>query len=212
MPPRWGVVLVGAGGGNRFGGPKALATLAGVTLLERCARAFAFLPDRVAVLRAEDCGSVRLEGWRIVPGGARRRDSVACGLAALRDDTDHVLVHDVARPLVSGELIARVQAAVVVTGAAIPVVPLVDTVKRIAEGEVVGTPDRSTLAAAQTPQGFVLSILRRALAASTRDATDDAGLVEELGLPVAAVAGDPRNLKITSPDDLIVAQRWTVSE
>ncbi len=202
------MVLVGAGGGNRFGGPKTLATLGGVTLLEHCARAFASLPDRVAVLRAEDCARVKLEGWCIVSGGARRRDSVACGLAALGPDTDHVLVHDVARPLVGSELIARVQAAVVETGAAIPVVPLVDTVKQIAEGEVVGTPDRSTLAAAQTPQGFLLALLRRALAASTRDATDDAGLVEELGLPVAAVAGDRRNLKITSPDDLIVAERW----
>jgi len=200
-------VLVGAGAGTRFGGPKALVELLGETLLARCARAFATVPDRVAVLRAEDCRAVALPGWRVVAGGARRRDSVQRGLEALAPGTDHVLVHDVARPLVTAGVVARVQAAAFARGAAVPVVPVADTVKRIADGAVVATPDRASLAAAQTPQGFRLDLLRRAFAASTGDASDDAALVEAIGAPVAAVPGDPRNLKVTGPDDLLVAER-----
>lgn len=202
----WGVVLVAAGSGVRFGGSKALARLSGRTLLEWCAAAFADLPDRVVALRPEDRGRVALDGWTVVDGGARRRDSVASGVAALHPETHYVMIHDAARPLVPREVILRVAAAVREIGAAVPVVPVSDTIKQLAEGLVAGTPDRSALAAAQTPQGFRVTLLREALAASSRDATDDASLVEALGAPVAAVAGDARNLKITAPLDLRLAE------
>jgi 2-C-methyl-D-erythritol 4-phosphate cytidylyltransferase len=202
----WGVVVVAAGSGTRFGGSKALARLRGRTLLEWCAAAFADLPDRVVAVRPEDRGRVALEGWTIVEGGARRRDSVANGVAALRPRTRFVMVHDAARPLVSRDVILRVAAAASETGAAVPVVPVADTIKQLAEGLVAGTPDRSALGAAQTPQGFRVALLRKALAASSREVTDDASLVEALGAPVAAVAGDARNLKITAPLDLQIAE------
>jgi len=202
----WGVVLVAAGAGARFGGPKAWAILGGRTLLRRSADAFAHVPDRVVAVRAEDRGRVDLPGWTVVAGGARRRDSVAAGLAALRPGTGHVLVHDAARPLVSRAVIDRVVAAAAETGAAIPVVAVTDTIKQLAEGRVAGTPERTSLAAAQTPQGFRVALLRKALAAVSRDATDDAALVEATGASVIAVAGDPANVKITTPLDLALAE------
>lgn len=200
-----GVILVAAGEGSRFGGPKAFLDLAGRTLLERSAAAFAAFLDRVAVLRAEDVGRADLLGWTLVPGGARRRDSVAAGLAALRPASGIVLVHDAARPLVPPQVVARVAEAAVHAPAVIPVVPVIDTIKHVDGRRVVETPDRGALVAVQTPQAFRVDLLRRALEASDSDATDEAALVEALGVEVLTVAGDPRNLKITAPDDLRVA-------
>lgn len=201
-----GVVLVAAGEGRRLGGPKALLDLAGRPLVARAAEAFAGFGDRVVVLRGEDVDRVDLPGWKKVAGGARRRDSVARGLEALDPATTLVLVHDAARPLVTRELALRVLEAAARAGAAIPAVPVADTLKRVEQGKVLGTVDRATLAAAQTPQAFAVALLRRALAATPRDATDDAALVEALGEPVLAVEGDPRNMKITTTGDLALAE------
>ncbi|MHC4549763.1 MAG: 2-C-methyl-D-erythritol 4-phosphate cytidylyltransferase [Planctomycetota bacterium] len=201
-----GVILVAAGAGRRFGGPKAFLELTGVTLLARSAAAFPDFPDRVVVLRPEDLDRCALAGWTRVAGGARRRDSVAAGLAALRPETGTVLVHDAARPLVPRGVVERVVAAAAAAPAVVPVVPLTDTVKRVADDRVVETPDRATLVAAQTPQAFRVELLRRALAASRADATDEAALVEALETPVVTVPGDPRNIKITVPRDLRVAE------
>jgi len=200
-----GVILVAAGEGSRFGGPKALQELAGKTLLERAAAAFGAFADRVLVLRAPDLDRADLSGWTRVAGGARRRDSVAAGLAALRPETGIVLIHDAARPLVPPEVVARVAEAAARAPAVIPVVPVSDTIKHVEGNRVVETPDRATLVAVQTPQAFRVDLLRRALEASDSDATDEAALVEALGVPVLTVAGDPRNLKITAPGDLRVA-------
>jgi 2-C-methyl-D-erythritol 4-phosphate cytidylyltransferase len=200
-----GVILVAAGEGSRFGGPKALVELAGKTLLQRSAAALGSYADRVAVLRAADAGRAGLLGWTLVAGGARRRDSVAAGLAALRPTSGIVLVHDAARPLVSPEVVARVAEAAAHAPAVIPVVPVTDTIKHVDGRRVVETPDRASLVAVQTPQAYRVELLRRALEASERDATDEAALVEALGVPVLTVAGDPRNLKITTPDDLRIA-------
>ncbi|GAA2747969.1 2-C-methyl-D-erythritol 4-phosphate cytidylyltransferase [Terrabacter aerolatus] len=144
----------------------------------------------------------------VVPGGAERGDSVAAGLGVLGDDVEVVLVHDAARCLTPVAVFDRVVAAV--AAGAVAVVPgtaVVDTVKQVdADGLVVATPERASLRAVQTPQGFRREVLERAHAVSS-DATDDAGLVERLGERVLVVEGDPRALKVTTPADLESAAR-----
>lgn len=143
---------------------------------------------------------------RCIEGGERRRDSVAEGLAAT-PDAKWVLVHDGARPLASTELASRVLTAAWKHGAAVPAVPVADTIKRAdAEGRVVETVPRAGLRAVQTPQAFEGLLLRRAHTATVEDATDDAELVERLGEPVWLVEGEPSNVKITRPADLVVAR------
>jgi len=217
-------ILVGAGRGERLGAgtPKAFVSLAGEPMLARAARALAAAPSvqgLVAVVPAERgeetrallASGAKLQG--VVAGGARRQDSVQAGLAALERGFDGVvLVHDAARPLLEPALVEAVAAAARRTGAAIPVVPLTDTVKHLSDGRVGGTVDRASLGAAQTPQGFRLEVLRRAYASAFADGvevTDEAAAVERVGLPVEAVPGSPRNRKITGPDDLAWAE-WTL--
>jgi 2-C-methyl-D-erythritol 4-phosphate cytidylyltransferase len=142
---------------------------------------------------------------RVVLGGERRQDSVHAGLDAL-DDVDYVLVHDGARPLVNEALIEASLQGAIEAGAAICAVPVSDTIKRGNEGLIVETVDRSALYQAQTPQAFRRDLLLRAHEQDSADATDDAALVERLGLPVRLVAGSPRNIKVTTPDDLHVAE------
>ena len=139
-------------------------------------------------------------------GGERRSDSVRCGLDAVPDDCDIVVVHDGARPLASAELFESVIEAVLAgADAAIPGVPVTDTIKQIDdEGCVIGTLDRDDLVAVQTPQAFRAAVLRRAHEGGP-DATDDAALVEAVGGIVVVVPGEPANLKITTRHDLGVA-------
>jgi 2-C-methyl-D-erythritol 4-phosphate cytidylyltransferase len=151
----------------------------------------------------------------VVAGGATRSLSVREALAALPPDIDVVLVHDAARPLAPVALVEAVEAAVRAGHpAVVPGLPVVDTVKQVAAtargtDEVVGTVDRAALRAVQTPQGFRRDVLqdayRDAAAAGVLDATDDAGLVERLGVPVAVVPGDERAFKVTRPLDLLLA-------
>lgn len=143
-----------------------------------------------------------------VTGGSRRRDSVATGLEQIPPGVDLVLVHDAARPLAAPTLIRRVIDRLRVGDAAavIPAIPLRDTVKQTDDDVVTGTVDRSSLVAVQTPQGFVVSVLRKAHAAGDGDVTDDAMLVEALGERVVTVPGDPANLKITYREDLELAR------
>jgi len=146
----------------------------------------------------------------VVPGGKERQDSVRIGFAELTSTAaDIVLVHDGVRPLVQGDLISRVIEAAGSSGAAVPVVPLEDTIKRIEGGVVLGTMDRKKLVRVQTPQGFIYDVLGAALQQSYADGfygTDEASLVERLGQEVITVSGDPRNLKITGPEDLKIAE------
>jgi 2-C-methyl-D-erythritol 4-phosphate cytidylyltransferase len=138
-------------------------------------------------------------------GGETRSDSVRAGLAAVPDTAEVVVVHDAARPLAPAELFRRVVAAVRAgADAAVPVVPVADTVKRVAGNRVVETLDRSCLVAVQTPQAFRADLLRRAHATQA-EATDDAALIEALGGTVVTVPGEVDNFKITSPGDLVVA-------
>jgi len=200
-----GVILVGAGEGLRFGRPKAFVELDGRRLLDWCVAAFAGIPHRVAVLRREDHDHAGLSGWALASGGARRRDSVANGLAALDPAARMILIHDVARPLVPADLIERVIVAATRNRAVIPVVPVRDTIKRVRDDRVLETLPRDELAAVQTPQAFDRVLLERALASTPDDATDEGYLVEALGEIVHTVPGDLRNLKITHPDDLRIA-------
>jgi len=199
-------------------GPKVLLELAGQTLLERVASVFLAHPsvgELIVVVPASLLTPARrtLEALPaapeirrdVTPGGATRRESVAQGLRALTLGLPYVAVHDVARVLVEERLITRVLETARVEGAAIPVVPLRDTVSEVDAGRVVRTLDRARLFGVQTPQIFADAILRRAHASAEvegRDATDDASLLEASGAKVAVVPGDPMNLKLTEPSDL----------
>jgi 2-C-methyl-D-erythritol 4-phosphate cytidylyltransferase len=217
----WAIVVAG-GSGRRFGGPKQFLPLAGQPVASWSVRAARAVADGVVLVvparhpgdrYAEASppvpgatGESALGATVVVAGGATRAESVRAGLAAVPDDAGVVVVHDAARPLAGTELFAAVVAAVRsgdVDGA-VPVVPVADTLKRVAGDRVVGTVDRDGLVAVQTPQAFVADALRAAHR-DGGDATDDAGLLEAAGLAVGTVPGDPRNLKLTRPEDLVVA-------
>ena len=219
------VVVVAAGASHRFGSDKLEAAIDGRPVLAWTIEAIGAseLVERIVVVTSPDrLARVRRSPWlgpkvvEVVPGGARRRDSVAAGLAAVtalgpaapdEGDDRAVLVHDGARPLVTTGLVDAVVAAVGAHGAVVPIVPIVETVKRVAaDGRVVETLDRSELGAAQTPQGARLGTFQRALDAAasdpTADFTDEAALLEACRIPVHAIPGDPTNLKVTLPADL----------
>jgi 2-C-methyl-D-erythritol 2,4-cyclodiphosphate synthase/2-C-methyl-D-erythritol 4-phosphate cytidylyltransferase len=160
--------------------------------------------DRVDEVRARLGSTVE----DVVVGGETRRASVSAGLRALAHPP-WVLVHDGVRPFVSTDLIDRVLAAAEQHGAAVPAIPLTDTLKEVGDGRVLRTLDRSGLWAVQTPQAFRTDLLRAAHAAASAEAavTDDAQLVEQLGAAVGVVAGDADNVKITAPADLAAARR-----
>jgi 2-C-methyl-D-erythritol 4-phosphate cytidylyltransferase len=221
------VILVAAGRGERMGAdqPKAFVPVAGQPMLLLAARAFDAAPSLdgiVAVVPADRIADAReiLGGLRalrdVVAGGDSRQDSVQRGLEALPPGFDGVvLVHDAARPLVEVELIESVIRATIEHDAAIPVLDLVDTVKRLRDDRVVETLDRSELGAAQTPQGFRVALLRRAYDKAFRDdvvLTDEAMALERLGEPVVAVKGSARNRKLTTPEDLAWADSLLRSE
>jgi 2-C-methyl-D-erythritol 4-phosphate cytidylyltransferase len=216
----WGAVIVAAGRGRRMGAAenKAYLPVAGRPVLSHTLEAF------------ERCGSVRSvvivaaddeieRAWElvrkdrlrkvsaIVAGGAERQDSVALGLAAL--ESEGVLVHDAARPLVTPAQIEACCTAAETYGSSALVVPVKDTVKVTEGGMIISTPDRSMLCAVQTPQAFSRLELLEAHRLAREEgaaATDDAMLFERLGRKVAAVPGDYTNLKITTPEDLLIAE------
>ncbi len=197
--PIWGILLA-AGRGTRFGRQKHDIDLDGVPLWKQSQRALLEGGvDRLVVV-----GDV--EG--AVPGGERRRDSVASGLAAISDHSGFVLIHDAARPLITGALVKAVIDRLVIGDVAgvVPVVPVRDTLKRVAGEFVMETVNRADLVAVQTPQGFDLEALRSAHAVADGDAADDASMVEAAGGTVAVVDGDPANLKVTYAEDLAVVQ------
>lgn len=153
--------------------------------------------------------SLQLLPVRVVAGGAERQHSVANALAALPEETDLVLVHDGARPLVPVDVLTTAVQAADEHGAVIVAVPVKDTVKQAQDRRVTATPARDTLWAVQTPQVFRRSLLERAYAKAAADGfvgTDDASLVERLGEPVWIVQGSYRNIKVTTPEDLLIAE------
>ena len=198
-PPKVWTIVVGGGSGARFGRPKQYELLGDERVIDRARRiAEACTDGIVLVVPAADAVA---EGG--VAGGATRSESVRRGLDHVPADSDIVCVHDAARPFASTELYRRVVDAVAAgADAAVPGVPVSDTIKMIdADGAVVATPDRSALVAVQTPQAFRRSVL----VAAHRDggeATDDAALIEAAGGRVVVVAGETSNRKITVPADL----------
>jgi 2-C-methyl-D-erythritol 4-phosphate cytidylyltransferase len=198
------------------GAPKALRLLDGVPLLVHAVRRISEAPSVGAIVVAapsDDRQSVvtMLDGIprvTVVVGGATRQESVAAALAGVPDDFDLVLVHDAARALVPPELIELVAAALRAGApAVIPVLPVVDTIKRVGPDDaVVETVDRSPLRAVQTPQGFHRAVLAAAHARAVDTHTDDAGMVEAMGVRVATVPGSDRAFKITRPFDLALAE------
>jgi len=214
-------IVPAAGCGERLGAglPKAFVELAGRTMLEHAVDALlgAGVVDRVvAAIPADRVDqTAALFGDRagdrivVVAGGPERSDSVRLALAAV-GEPEFVLVHDAARPLTPSSLIHRVVAALREgMPAVVPALPLSDTVKAVdANGVVLGTPERAGLRAVQTPQGFQTAILLRAYrqAGVSAVATDDAALVENLGVPVHTVAGDALAFKITTPLDMRLAE------
>ncbi|HEY6024810.1 MAG TPA: bifunctional 2-C-methyl-D-erythritol 4-phosphate cytidylyltransferase/2-C-methyl-D-erythritol 2,4-cyclodiphosphate synthase [Pseudolabrys sp.] len=215
-------VVVAAGQGVRAGGdlPKQFRCIGGETLLRRSLLSFLEAPNVgfvQPVIRSEDVDLVRAEtaGMNILPpafGGATRQASVRAGLEALLPcKPDIVLVHDAARPFASADLIARAIKAAEQTGAAIPVLPVTDTIKRVDDaGTVEATIDRSLLRLVQTPQAFAFPALieahRRAAAQGREDFTDDAALAEWAGMKVSVFPGEPGNTKLTTPEDFTRAE------
>lgn len=209
------VILPAAGTGSRTGAdiPKQFVGVAGEPVLRHTLNAFAGVRECLQIILVLDDvwmqkGKQIADGMptvQFVEGGQERQDSIRNGLDLLRPDVDLVLVHDAARPLVTEALIHRVLDAASTHGAAIPGLPVAETVKLVDEdGQVVRTVPRQGLYTVQTPQGFQVDILRRAYqhAAETEFlGTDDASLVEELGVPVKLVEGEWDNLKITWRED-----------
>lgn len=211
-----GALVPAAGLGTRLGpgAPKALRELAGEPLLVHAVRGLRAAPSVgpvVVAAPAADVAQVQalLAAYDVlvVAGGAERTDSVRLALAALDPAVELVLVHDAARCLTPPALVEAVVACLRAGAeAAVPVLPVGDTVKTVDGSTVVATVDRAALRAAQTPQGFRRDVLARAHAAAAGSVTDDAGLVEALGVAVTTVPGDEEAFKVTRPIDLLLAE------
>ncbi len=216
-------VIVAAGEGRRMGGatPKPLLKLAGREIilhtLERFAaskvgKAIVVVAERERANYERVLAAAKLKGleWTIQTGGPRRQDSVARGLAAVDKDCELVVVHDAVRPLVSPALIDRCVAAAEKEGAAVAGLPVADTIKLVSsDRRIEATPPRESLWAIQTPQAFRAELLREAhrrAAIDRVEATDDAMLAERMGKKVVVVEGERRNIKITTPEDLALAE------
>ncbi len=216
---RTAAILVAAGRGLRAGagGPKQYRTIGGRTVIHRALAAFAdhpeiavvqpvVNPDDIEVFNAAVSG---LRHEAPAHGGATRQASVLAGLEALVPHSpDIVLIHDAARPFVTPAVISRAIVAAGKTGAAIPVVPVTDTIKEVgADGNIAATPDRSKLRIAQTPQTFKFGIILEAHRRAARDGltefTDDAAIAEWAGLTVGTFEGDVANMKLTTPEDFV---------
>jgi 2-C-methyl-D-erythritol 4-phosphate cytidylyltransferase/2-C-methyl-D-erythritol 2,4-cyclodiphosphate synthase len=207
--PKSAAIIAGAGMGHRLGAeiPKALIQIQGITLLERAFISLSKVVDEIIITAPagyeEQFKALVGQSAEVVTGGVLRSDSIRVALKALSPSVESVLIHDAARALASSALAARVldelrsgQSAV------IPVLKVIDTIKEIdRDGFVRATPDRSSLVAAQTPQGFNRQVLERAHSASD-DATDDAALVEAIGVKVKTIEGEASAFKITTKEDI----------
>lgn len=217
----WYAIVLAGGSGSRMGADrnKVLLELCGEAVIARSVRAFTGLVSGVVLVsREEDIPSMQAvmdaSGLpvSIVKGGDTREASVWNGLSALPEDCTHVLIHDGARCMVDADTIRRCMASVEECGTGVAAIPAIDTIKQVDAQEVVtSTPDRSALRAVQTPQGFSVDLIRRAHETAKTDGflgTDDASLVERLGHPVRLTLGDRKNIKLTTPEDLKMAEAF----
>lgn len=213
------VIIPAAGTGSRFGGsiPKQFQPLAGKPLIQHVIERFLVDENvsRVIVPVAEMLLSSVKNSERVtfIAGGATRQESVMRGVAVAGDDAELIAIHDAARPLFSSATFHATISAARDAGVSLPVIPVTDTIHIMTpEATIDSTLDRAMLAAAQTPQCFRPDILRDVLDRAVRDgisaATDEAGLAARYGYLVKAVPGDPRNLKITVPEDLAIAESY----
>lgn len=214
-----GAVIVAAGSASRMGGiDKVMAPLGGEPMILRTVRAFEdceTVKEIVIVTRKDLIGPIAeiCSGFTkirsVVQGGSSRQESVKLGLLAFSKEVRLAAVHDGARPLVSGELIDKVIRAAHSYGAAAPAIPVKDTIKVFEGGFIAATPDRSTLRAVQTPQVMDRDLLLGALEKAEQEGTaltDDCSAVEHIGMRVRLVEGEERNLKVTTPLDLKIAE------
>lgn len=214
-----GAVIVAAGSASRMGGiDKVMAPLGGEPMILRTVRAFEdceAVKEIVIVTRKDLMGPIieLCSGFTkirsVVQGGSSRQESVKLGLLAFSKEVRLAAVHDGARPLVSGELIDKVIRAAHSYGAAAPAIPVKDTIKVFEGGFIAATPDRSTLRAVQTPQVIDRDLLLGALEKAEQEGTaltDDCSAVEHIGMRVRLVEGEERNLKVTTPLDLKIAE------
>jgi 2-C-methyl-D-erythritol 4-phosphate cytidylyltransferase/2-C-methyl-D-erythritol 2,4-cyclodiphosphate synthase len=222
-PSKVGVIIPAAGSGIRMGlpTPKQFFELAGDPILIHTLKVFQQTESVgivIVAVPAESCTQLEEQVryyhlskvLRVIAGGKERQDSVQAGLKALPDSVEFVMVHDGVRPFVTPSIINSCLKEIEQTGAAMAAIPVKDTLKAVsAEGTIAQTVDRSGVWQAQTPQGARISLLKEAFAAAKRDgitATDEAGLLERLNIPVKVVEGSERNIKITRPEDLILAK------
>lgn len=218
-------IFPAAGQGKRMGAGKnkVLLMLQGKLILVRTLLAFSknkLVDDLIVVVAKEEVEEVSallkqvhgLKPWQVIAGGAERQYSIANGLAALAAASHIVLVHDAARPLVSGKVIAAIIEEARKSGAAIAAVPEKNTIKIVDDAHaVIATPERKTLWSIQTPQGFRREVILNAYAQAATEGflgTDDASLVERLGIKVKVVESDYQNIKITTPEDMLVAEAF----
>ena len=226
LPLRYtGAVIVAAGSASRMGGiDKVMAPLKGEPMIVRTVRTFqqcdpiseiviVTRPDLIVPIMdlCHDFSKVRM----VVAGGSSRQESVERGLGALSDRVELAAVHDGARPLISWQVIDRTVRAANTYGAAAPAIPVKDTIKVVNGGIIIATPDRSKLQAVQTPQVFDIDLLKGALKQAKDEGaalTDDCSAVERLGMSVKIVEGDERNIKVTTPLDLKIAELFLEDE
>lgn len=217
----WCAIVLAGGSGSRMGADrnKVLMPLCGVPVIMRSVEAFLGLVDQVVLVsREEDTADIQAimqsAGIPVImaAGGATRQESVWNGLCALPDDCTHVMIHDGARCLVDADTIRRCMASVEDCGTGVAAIPAVDTIKQVDENEMVrSTPDRAALRAVQTPQGFTVQLIRQAHEHALQTGfigTDDASLVERMGIPVRLTLGSRRNLKLTTPEDMLMAESF----
>ena len=214
---RAAAIIVAGGSGSRMGRPKQFLPLGGTTVVERSLACFSSIPEieSVILVLGEDSlaeHGARLAGGKVkvVAAGPTRMGSVRNGFAAVPSGVEAVAVHDGARSLITPEIVRATLSEAVKSGAAVAAVQVKDTLKRVAAGSaaVVETPTRSEYWAAQTPQAYRYSVLKEALErfADDADATDESQLVERCGRAVAVVPSSYENFKITTPEDLIMAE------
>lgn len=217
----WGAIILGGGSGQRMGAKcnKVLLPIAGKSMIVRSVEAFVPLVEQVVVVSREEdmpvmASELAQNGLDVpmVSGGATRQESVWRGLQALSGQCGGVLVHDGARCLVTADVIQRCMVSVEKCGTGVAAVPVTDTIKTVSDANIaLDTPNRASLRAVQTPQGFKVDLLRRAHEQAQRDGflgTDDASLVERLGVPVQLTEGSRRNIKLTTPEDLLMAEAF----
>lgn len=220
----WYAIVLAGGSGSRMGAGrnKVLLELRGEPVIIRSVRAFEGLVSGVVLVSREEDIPVMQSAMEaaklpvtIVSGGDTRQSSVWNGLCALPADCTHVLIHDGARCLVDADTIRRCMASVDACGTGVAAIPAIDTIKQVDASETVSaTPDRASLRAVQTPQGFSVELIRRAHTAAQAEGflgTDDASLVERLGHPVRLTLGDRHNIKLTTPEDMQMAEAFLQS-